>query len=370
MDLKCIAVVMGGRSPEHAISLESGRAVLAALDETRYRGRAVVIGRDGLWSIFPAGRLPPEGEAAYEGGAPPEKAIGILRDWGVDVAFLALHGPFGEDGSVQGFFRILDIPFTASGIRASAVALDKPLSKNLLEATGIRTPRHIVVRKEEWQAARGVVVRRIVTHAGLPCFVKALRLGSSVGIFRVVDEDDLVVAIDTLLETEGAVMAERSVSGREISCGVLGNAGGELTTLPPVEIRPQGADFFDYRSKYEPGRADELCPAPIDDDTTWNVRAAARAVHEKIGARGFSRSDFILDGGVLWFLEVNTIPGLTRQSIIPKAAAAAGIGFSALVTQIIDLAQDTLEPAPASRTLESPRREDAGGRKPAEGEMG
>ncbi len=344
---------------------------MTALDKGCYRGRAVVISREGLWSIFPEGGIPPAGEDAYEGGGSPEKAIETLRDWGVDVAFLALHGPFGEDGSIQGFFRILDIPFTASGIRASAIALDKPLSKNLLETAGIRTPKHVVVRKEEWRAARDVMTKKIVTGPGLPCFVKALRLGSSVGIFRVDDKNDLVVAVETLLETEGAVMAERAVSGREISCAVLGNADGELTTLPPVEIRPRGARFFDYRSKYEPGCADEICPAPVNAETAWNVRAAARAVHEKIGARGFMRSDFILDGTGLWFLEVNTIPGLTRQSIIPKAAAAEGIGFSALVTQIIELAQESLEPAPPpSRTMESPRREDAGGDKPAEREIG
>jgi D-alanine-D-alanine ligase len=329
---------MGGRTPEHEISLLSGRTVLGALDRGRYRGRGVVIGRDGLWSLFGEDEVVPSGPGAYAGGCHAEAAAGALREWGVDAVFPALHGPFGEDGSIQGFLKILDIPCVGSGVRASALALDKPLSKALLAGTGILTAPHAVLGRDDWNAAREKAESEILKAIGLPCFVKAVRLGSSVGVRRVDRRDDFPGALAAVFEEDGEIMAERFIPGREISCAVLGNAGGELRSLPPVEIRLAGAIFFDYRAKYEPGGAEEICPAPIDDDLTDGIRRAAERVHTLIGARGFSRSDFIVNDDGIWFLELNSIPGLTPQSILPKAAAAGGIDLDEMITLIVETA--------------------------------
>ena len=339
--LKKIAVVMGGASPEHDISLESGKAVLEALDQRFYRGRAAVISRKGMWQVCSVGSDIQGREALYENPVSPETAADILREWGIDAAFLALHGPNGEDGSIQGFFRTLEIPYTASGIRASSLAMDKALTKALVANDSffvekeIRTPPFLVFTLRKWRSGCCEIAEDAVRRIGMPCFVKPVRSGSSVGVFFVDCPEKLENAVNEAFRADSEVMVETAVPGREITCAVLGNAGGKLEALPLVEIKPVESSFFDYDAKYVPGKANEICPAGLDDVQAGKIEKAALSIHEKIGAKGFSRSDFLLNEKGLWFLELNTIPGLTPQSIVPKAAAAAGMGMTELVTMII-----------------------------------
>lgn len=336
MDIKRIAVVMGGCSPEHAVSMESGRAVLDALDERLYRGRAVVICTDGLWSVLDQ-RAPDFADVSLrERRQLPEDAVRSLRRWGVDLFFLALHGPGGEDGSIQGFFETLGLRYIASGVHTSALAMDKPLSKTFLAAHGVRTPASLVIGRNEWRRDREGTMARIRATIDVPCFVKSVRLGSSVGVRRADDLQSLCSSVDAVLDVSPeSVMIERLIEGREFSCPVLGNAHSLLRPLPLVEIKPITAVFFDYGAKYEPGGAEEICNPVLDPEVAQEIRAVSLRVHDLIGARGFSRSDFILDDEGIWFLEVNTIPGLTAQSILPRSAETEGIPFKDLVTEII-----------------------------------
>lgn len=336
--LKRIAVLMGGRSPEHEISMQSGKAVLQALDPSRFIGRGIVISPDGLWSLFDVGTTVPGGAKAYAGGCPPEEAAAMLKAWGTDAVFPALHGPYGEDGTIQGFLHIMELPFASSDVAAAALAMDKPVAKAVVAAAGFKTPEYVVLERSEWAFGREQALARIAGAVGTPCFVKAAGLGSSVGIVPVERAGDLPAALDAVFREDRKIMVERAVSGREISCAVLGNAGGPLESLPPVEVRPVISEFFDYEAKYSPGGAEEICPAPIEADLEQAIREAAAAIHALVGARGFSRTDFMVDEEGPSFLELNAIPGLTPQSIFPRAAGAAGYTFSGLVTRILELA--------------------------------
>lgn len=339
MNVKRIAVVMGGRSLEHAVSMESGKSVLDALDGKRFAGRAVVIGEDGLWSVLDVNDPDYAEDAVRERDQRPEDAVCVLREWGAELYFLALHGPGGEDGSIQGFLETLGCAYTASGVYASALAMDKPMAKTYLAAHGIRTPEWIVINRLDWRKNREGTADSIISALKTPCFVKTVRLGSSVGVQRADDRDELCSAIDAILEVSpDAVMVERFIDGREFSCPVIGNAGSRLRVLPLVEIIPTSARFFDYDAKYVPGGAEEICDPDLDPDIAREIREIALRIHELVGARGFSRSDFILDREGIWFLEINTIPGLTEQSIIPRAAEEDGISFTDLVTRIIEFA--------------------------------
>ncbi len=346
MNAKRIAVVMGGCSPEYAISMESGRAVLDVLELSSYEGRGVVICRDGLWALLDE-RTPSDfsEQSISERRRSPEEAVSLLRKWGVDVFFLALHGPGGEDGSIQGFLDTLGLTYTASGVHTSALAMDKPLAKSFLASHGIRTPAARVVDRGSWRSNREGTVREIVDTIDLPCFAKSVRLGSSVGVQRADDGEALCAAVDAVFEVSPeSVLVEQYIDGREFSCPVLGNAHSPLRVLPLVEIKPLTASFFDYGAKYEPGGAEEICNPDLDPEIARSIRAIAARVHELIGARGFSRSDFILDSEGIWFLEVNTIPGLTAQSILPRSAESDGISFEDLVGTIIELSLNGHEP--------------------------
>ncbi len=342
-DLLKIAVLMGGRSPEHEISMESGRAVFKALDGSLFQGRAVVIDPDGLWHLFPEGVEPQAGEdavsdagSARSAALAPDKAVQFLREWGIDAAFLALHGPNGEDGTIQGFFHTVSIPFTASAVHGSVVGMDKRITKLIAARHGIDTPAWRDISLRDWTSRRDEMVDRLKQDPGLPCFVKAMRSGSSVGVYRVLEGDELSQSLDGAFEIDTHVLVEREVKGRELTCVVLGNAGDGLEALPVVEIVPlRGADFFDYQAKYEPGGAEEICPADIDSAAARKIQELAMAVHEQCRFRGFSRTDFIMNEEGTWLLESNTIPGLTPASILPKAAKAAGMSLTVLVTNII-----------------------------------
>ncbi len=314
-----IAVLMGGQSSEHEVSLASGRMILAGLDKNKYRVLPVVISKKGEWRF------------GFSKTAPKSKlgdALGELAKRKIACAFLALHGPFGEDGRVQAILELAGIPYTGSGVLASAMAMNKAAAKKILAGAGILMPRHVILKKDYRPAE--------LKNIKLPVVVKPLGQGSSVGISVVKKNKDLLRALRESFRFEPMAMVEEFIPGREITAAVLGNK--KLRTLPLIEIRPKVSCFFDYRAKYEAGGSDEICPAPISRISTKKIQEAAARAHRILDCRGVTRSDFILKGDKPYFLEINTIPGMTKTSLVPQAAKKAGISFPALLDELIKMA--------------------------------
>jgi len=314
-----VAVFMGGRSGEHDISLLSGAAVLEALGTLGHDAFAIVLGRDGS-ARWPGG----------EGG--PGAALAAVEAWRPDVAFIAMHGADGEDGRLQGALELLGVPYQGSGVQASAIGLDKIRTKQVLRDAGLPVARDLTLRPgdtPDWDA--------IADTLGLPLVLKTEASGSSVGVEVVRTREDLRARGPALLATTPGLLLEAWLAGREFTGPVLEGEEGAAEALPVVEIRPRtAARFFDYEAKYAPGGSDELCPAPIDEALEAQLRALALAAHRALGCRGYSRTDLMLDAhGVPHVLEVNTLPGLTGASLLPKSAGVAGLSFDALIARLL-----------------------------------
>ena len=303
---KCkVALLAGGTSGERDISLASGKGAKDALEEAGF----VV-----EW-IDPAQK----------------EDLKKLIDDDFDVAFLCLHGKMGEDGTVQGMLELLSIPYTCSGVLASATAMDKAKSKALYEFGGISTPVAATLERHEDYS-----VDAIAEKVGIPCVVKPATEGSALGVEIVENLDDLAGAIDRAFEIDSLVLVEQFVQGTEVTVAVLGNEKPEA--LPIIKIVPRG-EFYDFDSKYAPGGSQHICPAPLDESVSDTLKELANRAHCVLGCRGVSRSDFIIDeDGKPWILETNTIPGMTATSLLPDAARAAGITFPELCTRLIELA--------------------------------
>jgi D-alanine-D-alanine ligase len=254
----------------------------------------------------------------------------------LDVIFVAIHGQWGEDGTIQGMLELLGIPYVGSGVLASALAMDKVMAKTVLAASGIEVPRGFVVAAGELPAHND----KVLAHAneiGYPLVTKPVRQGSSVGVVMVDGPDGLLAAITAGFALDERVMVEERLRGTELTVGVIGNGDG-LRALPVIEIATK-AEFFDYRAKYDPAITDEICPARISDELAARVQEVALAAHRALGCRDLSRTDMIAtDNGRLVVLEVNTIPGMTANSLLPKAARVAGIDFGELCSMLIEAA--------------------------------
>lgn len=287
-----VGVLMGGMSSERAISLKSGQAVAAAL---RSRGHDVV--------------------EVDVGADLPEK----LRAHRIDVAWIALHGAFGEDGCVQGLLEVMRIPYTGSGVQASAAAMDKIMTKRLLADTRVQLPGDHV-----WRPGQPV------PEVTLPVVVKTPEGGSTIGIYMCETQTALEEALRACQQWGEAVLIEQKITGEEITVAVL-----DGRALPVVSIRPREG-FFDFEAKYTKGQTDYLVPSPLPDHITEDAQAQAVVAYQALGLRGISRADFIVDAvGKPWFLEINTIPGMTATSLSPMAAGAVGISFADLVEELL-----------------------------------
>jgi len=288
--------------------------------------------------------LPAPGPAEDSpGGLGVERIRSILaraaEERSVDVVFVALHGRFGEDGTIQGLLEAAGLPYTGSGVLASALAMDKERAKAVAARAGLRVPRGACVDRRRWEEDRAGVLAGLAGVPGLPAFVKPSGGGSSIGAGAATSAAALGERVDAALAAaEGDALVEELLAGREITCAVLGNRGERPRTLPPVEIVPRGRPFFDYTAKYDPAACEEICPARIDAGERARVEEAAIAAHVALGCDGMSRSDFILVDGEPVFLETNTIPGMTEASLCPRAARAAGIPFPALVDLLVGMA--------------------------------
>jgi D-alanine-D-alanine ligase len=322
--MKCtqVAVLRGGPSSEYDISLKTGAGVIETLTPLPVSVRDIIITRGGEWMV---------------GGfvKSPEQALA-----GVDVAFIALHGAYGEDGTVQRILERIGLPYTGSGPYASALAMNKVLTKDFLKAHGIRMPRHHKVTRE------GVADLRQTAHTITQLFgpeyvVKPVSGGSSIDTVMVNSYGDLVTSLEDILERVDTVMVEERIHGREATVGILEQFRNDPHyVMPVIEIVPPSrTDFFSADVKYT-GETDEICPGRFTQAERDELLATARAVHKAIGLRHYSRSDFMVSEDGIYFLEVNTLPGLTAQSLFPKAMEAIGGTYRELVTHLIKLAHN------------------------------
>jgi len=344
-----VVVLTGGTSAEREICLKSGAKVLGALDPARYEAAAVDLatitgarGAEVAGILFPPEggdpkALPPEGSepaSAPRGLLPqvaPKEALLAEPRNRPDVVFIALHGGAGENGTVQGMLDLLGIPYTGSGVLASALALNKIVAKKIFEREGIPTPKWVPLRASQ----RSTAAAAVVSAVGLPCVVKPASEGSSIGITIVRKREELEPALDLAFQYGAEALAEEFISGVEITGPVLGNDNPQV--LPLVEIVP-ASGFYDYQAKYTPGATEEIVPARIAPAQAERARELTLAAHQAIGCRGMSRVDMIAAPDEVYVLELQTIPGLTETSLLPRSAAAAGISFPQLVDRLIELA--------------------------------
>jgi D-alanine-D-alanine ligase len=338
-----VNVVMGGPSAEHEVSLRSGLEVMMHLDRTLYRPRALLIShrREFFFSdpgdspLEPADLTDPSLSPRFEGPAAPAAS---QKFWeGCDVAFLALHGTFGEDGTLQGFLETLGMPYTGSGVCGSAVAMDKITSKFLYLAGGLTVPPWSIYRKGRPDGT----IESLEAKHGYPCFVKAPQSGSSRLMGRADDRQSLAALLDEFSPQADRLLIETAVNGIEFSCGVLDTADNPVTALPPIEIRPRGQAFFDFTAKYTTGKSEEIVPAERPEPLLERVKETAVAAHRLLGCRGVSRTDMILADDALYVLETNTLPGMTANSLLPKEFIAAGGTYAGLLDTLITAALRT-----------------------------
>jgi D-alanine-D-alanine ligase len=300
-----VALLSGGISSEREVSLKSGEQVYAALNKDKYR----IVRYDPMSDL-----------SRLVADAPT-----------IDVALIILHGPFGEDGTVQGLLDLLGIPYQGSGVLGSAVSMDKLVSKQLYERSGIPTPAHITIRRDD-----SLKIETCLERIGLPLVIKPAKGGSSIGMAIVKTRDSLESAILEAFRYDNTLVVETYIHGTELTVGVIGNRN--LKALPVIEIIPNSRyDFFNYHAKYLPGASREICPARIDAVLTEKAQTYAIAAHRALFCEGYSRTDMMLRNRDLYILETNTIPGMTETSLLPLAAKTAGISFSELLDNLIEL---------------------------------
>ena len=374
-----VGVIYGGRSGEHEVSLASAAAVFRNLDPSRYDAVAIHIGKDGRWTLperpptlvsaadvieaaktgvqesareahlvahpgrdtlmtidrngFPAG--------SSSGGESTPTVHGetsVVSGLALDVVFPVLHGPYGEDGTVQGLLELANVPYVGAGVLASSVGMDKAAAKLVFAASGLPQCDYEVVLKREWQRDEHAVLRTVVDHLGFPVFVKPANLGSSVGISKARHVAELRAAIALAAEFDRKIVIEAAVpSAREIEVAVLGNDEPEASV--PGEIIPS-REFYDYEAKYLDGGSREVIPAHLPDTLASEIRALAVKAFKALDCAGMARIDFLLDGdtGLLYLNEANTIPGFTTISMYSKMWAASGLPYPALIDRLIALA--------------------------------
>jgi D-alanine-D-alanine ligase len=365
-----IGVIYGGRSSEHEVSLASAAAVIANFDRHRYDPVPIRIERDGRWTIpdrppttvvaadviakarQESGRAPRSGRETYlvphpgeetlvtverATGETPGRENAYVAGLALDVVFPVLHGPYGEDGTVQGLLELAGLPYVGAGVLASAVAMDKALMKVAFAARGLPQVAHLVVARADWEASPERVVAAVGDRLGYPVFVKPANLGSSVGISKVKSPADLGAAMSVAAEFDRKIVVEAAVpAAREIECSVLGNDSPEASL--PGEIVPS-REFYDYEAKYL-DESEALVPAPLDAAVTAEIRRLAVEAFLAVDCAGFARVDFLLsrETGRLYVNEINTIPGFTTISMFPKLWEATGVGYSAILDRLVDLA--------------------------------
>jgi D-alanine-D-alanine ligase len=365
-----VAVLFGGRSGEHEVSLASATSIMENLDPSRYEVIPVGITKDGRWLLkgdplkaLKAGQIPtgtesslvsfatPSEHAIMEGGLRSEGGSGQLA---VDVVFPVMHGPFGEDGTVQGLLEMAGVPYVGAGVLASSAGMDKIAMKSLFAQQGLPMGEYLPVARRDWERDPEGTLDEIERRLGYPCFAKPANLGSSVGISKADDRAELRTAMTLAARFDRRLLVEKGIDCREIECGVLGN--DDPIASVPGEIVPCN-EFYDYRAKYVDDRSEPHIPAPIPAEAAEEVRRIAVEAFKAIDCAGMARVDFFLERGTNRVLlnEINTIPGFTKISMYPKLWEASGLPYPRLIDRLVELAIERHAEKTRNQTSYSPQ---------------
>jgi len=354
-DKLIVGVVFGGRTGEHEVSLVSARSVMSALDPARYEIVPIGIARDGRWLVAgdPMARLQALCDEQQGPDVPPVASVqGRIWPEGfphVDVVFPVLHGPYGEDGTIQGLCEMAGLPYVGAGVLGAALAMDKIASKLVLQAAGLPFVEYFALTRRQWQEQPAAVIAAIERRFGYPCFVKPANLGSSVGISKAHDGEELWASLDQAAAYDRRLLIERAVDAREIEVSVLGN--DEPAASVCGEVLPS-REFYDYEAKYVDDSSGLLIPAPLPDELAAEIRSLAVRAYEVHDEAGMARVDFLLDRATLrpYVNELNTIPGFTPISMYPKLWAATGLPYPRLLDRLIELALERFADRRRNRT--------------------
>jgi D-alanine-D-alanine ligase len=357
-----VGVIFGGRSGEHEVSIRSARAIIESIDRKKFDVVPIAITKEGKWlppsdsaQLLPAEVQPllnssatsTTGEIALLGD-PSHKGLISLKGNSqplvaekLDVVFPALHGTYGEDGTLQGLLEMADVPYVGCGVLASSCGMDKVTMKSLFVQAGLPICKHIWFLRSQWRQENAKIIRNIIRQIGVPCFVKPANLGSSVGVSRATDKASLTTAINLAGEYDRKIIVEEEVVAREIECAVLGNDEPKASLPGEYVVYDEAARFLDYTEKYtSTGNVSFVVPAPLSKAMTSRIQKMAIRAFQSVDGAGLARVDFFLprDGGDLIINELNTMPGLTEVSGYPKMWQASGLPFAQLLETLIDLA--------------------------------
>jgi D-alanine-D-alanine ligase len=360
-----VGVIFGGRSGEHEVSIRSAAAVIQAIDHSQYEILPIAINKEGEW-LSPAeaaNLLPPQARTRLANilgprsisavailGDPSRRGLVSLNAYGppgssepLDVVFPLLHGPFGEDGTIQGLLEMANVPYVGCGVLASSCGMDKVAMKALFKEAGLPICKYIWCLRSDWRRDRESVIRKVRRELGFPCFVKPANLGSSVGVSKAIDKASLVQAIDLAARYDRKIVIEEGLRAREIECAIMGNDKPHASLPGEYVLHDESARFLDYAEKYTgTGHVEFVVPAPLSKAVTEKVRRLAIRAFQAVDGAGLARVDFFLrsDTGELVVNELNTMPGLTEVSGYPKMWAASGLGFPKVLKLLIELAFD------------------------------
>lgn len=332
-----VALLFGGRSAEHEISLISASSIHKNLDREKYDATCIYINKQGFWRVVASPSLPQSelNKGPFSGFLP----------WGdqspahpveADIYFPVLHGPYGEDGTIQGILEMADVPYVGAAVLASAVGMDKAISKSLFRDKGLPVVKHLVITETLWDERPSEILDRILKEIPLPLFVKPANMGSSVGISKVTDRSQTEPALLTAFEHDTKILVEQGIAGREIECSVLGDAHPEASL--PGELIPY-REFYDYEDKYVEGKTTFQIPAELPRELSKEIRRIAVEAFRTIDCSGMARVDFFLQAGTgeIFLNEINTIPGFTEISMYPKLWEVSGLPYPKLLDRLIDL---------------------------------
>ena len=369
-----VGVIFGGRSGEHEVSIRSARAIVEAIDRRKFEVVPIAITEAGKWlapaqsaqllpaavhSLLPSKTHTATGEVALLGDPSHKGLIALgsneqsFSGEKLDVVFPALHGPFGEDGTLQGLLEMADVPYAGCGVLASACGMDKVTMKSLFVQAGLPICKHVWFLRSQWRNDSAKVIRKVTTDIGLPCFVKPANLGSSVGVSRATDKQSLTNAIDLAAEYDRKIIVEEELVAREIECAVLGNDEPKASLPGEYVIYDEAARFLDYTEKYaSTGNVSFVVPAPLSKSMMTKIQRMAIRAFQSVDGSGLARVDFFLprNGGELVINELNTMPGLTEVSGYPKMWEASGLSFPKLLETLIELAFERHKDKSQTRT--------------------
>ena len=364
-----VGIIFGGRSGEHEVSLLSGRSVMEAIDKDRFEVVPIGITKEGRWiasgdslKALQSGRLE-ESQPVALLGDPSRRGLMRLEEGEsrltaasvaeLDVIFPVLHGPYGEDGTVQGLLELANIPYVGAGVLGSSLGMDKIAMKDIFRSHGLPVVKYLPFKRRDWERDPESILERIEAELSYPCFTKPANLGSSVGITKAHNQEELVAGMGEAACYDRRVLVEEGINAREIEVSVLGN--DDPITSVPGEVVPCN-EFYDYAAKYIDEASELLIPAPISPELTERVRKLAAEAYLALDCAGMARADFLLDrdGGALYISELNTIPGFTPISMYPKLWEATGLSYPELLERLIDLALERHADKSRSRTTYAP----------------